>query len=49
MDVKTGFLNKNLQDDVYVTQLESFEYKKFIKKVFKLKKSIYRIKQVSKS
>jgi hypothetical protein len=36
MDVKIIFLNGNNQEDVYVTQVESFEYKKFTNKVYKL-------------
>jgi hypothetical protein len=36
MDVKNIFLNGNNQEDVYVTQVESFEYKKFTNKVYKL-------------
>jgi hypothetical protein len=36
MDIKIVFLNENLQEDVYMTQLESFEYKKFANKVCNL-------------
>jgi hypothetical protein len=36
MDIKIVFLNKNLRENVYMTQLESFEYKKFANKVCNL-------------
>jgi hypothetical protein len=36
MDIKIIFLNGNLQEDVYVTQPESFEYNKFFNKVCNL-------------
>jgi hypothetical protein len=36
MDVKIVFLNENLQEDVYMTQPESFESKTFVNKVCKL-------------
>jgi hypothetical protein len=36
IDVKTIFLNENLQEEVYVSQPESFEYKEFANKVCKL-------------
>jgi hypothetical protein len=49
MDVKIIFLNENLHKDVYMTQLEGFESKKFTNKVCKLQKSIYRLKQASRS
>jgi len=49
MDVKIIFLNGNLHKDVYMTQLEGFESKKFTNKVCKLQKSIYRLKQASRS
>ena len=46
MDVKTDFLNGNLSDDVYMTQLEGFTSKDG-SKVCKLQKSIYGLKQSS--
>jgi hypothetical protein len=33
IDVKIVFLNRNVQKDMYVTQLESFESKEFFNKV----------------
>jgi hypothetical protein len=36
IDVKTIFLNENIQEDVYVSQPESFVYKEFANKVCKL-------------
>jgi len=36
MNIKIAFLNGNLQEDVYITQPEVFESKKFINKVCKL-------------
>ena len=43
MDVKTTFLNENLFEDVYMTQLEGFTSKDG-SNVCKLQKSIYRLK-----
>ena len=48
MDVKTTFLNGNLSKDVYMTQPEGFTSKDG-SKVCKLQKSIYGLKQASKS
>jgi hypothetical protein len=45
MDVKTAFMNGNIHKDVYMTQPEGFESKKFTNKVCKLQKSIYGLKQ----
>jgi len=36
IDIKIVFLNENLQEDMYVTQFEGFESKKFINKLCKL-------------
>ena len=47
MDVKTTFLNANLLEDVYMTQLEGFVYLENAEKVCKLQRSIYRLKQAS--
>ena len=47
MDVKTNFLNGNLLENVYMVQSESFIVKGFEHMVYKLKKSIYRLKQAS--
>src|SRR5665811_779560 len=49
MDVKTAFLNGNLSKDVYMTQPEGFIDPKNPKKVYKLQRSIYGLKQVSRS
>jgi hypothetical protein len=47
MDVKTAFLNRNLTEDVYMTQPESFVNPKYARKICKLQKSIYGLKQAS--
>ena len=44
MDVKTAFLNGSLDETIYMVQPEGF-----IKKVCKLQKSIYGLKQASRS
>ena len=44
MDVKTAFLNENLLEDVYMTQLEGFVDPKNPSKVRKLQRSIYGLK-----
>ena len=49
MDVKTAFLNGYLEEDVYMTQPEGFEDPTGTKKVCKLKRSTYRLKQASRS
>ncbi|KAL4590404.1 hypothetical protein LXL04_003333 [Taraxacum kok-saghyz] len=49
MDVKTAFLNEKLEEDVFMTQPEGFEHKKYPNKVCKLVKSIYGLKQASRS
>ena len=48
MDVKTAFLNGNLIEDVYMTQPEGF-ISNDPKKVCKLNRSIYGLKQASRS
>ena len=49
MDVKTTFLNGNLLEDVYMTQPEGFVQPKNSGKVCKLQRSIYGLKQASRS
>ena len=49
MDVKTAFLNGNLEETIYMVQPEGFIAKGQEKKVCKLQKSIYGLKQPSKS
>ena len=49
MDVKTAFLNGNLLEDVYMTQPEGFVQSKDSNKVCKLQRSIYGLKQASRS
>ena len=49
IDVKTAFLNGNLLEDVYMTQLEGFVQPKNSCKVCKLQRSIYGLKQASRS
>ena len=41
MDVKIAFLNKNLEEEVYMDQHEEFYVKGKEYMIFKLKKSIY--------
>jgi len=49
MDVKRVFLNGNLEEDVYMTQPEGFVDPNNARKICKLKKSIYGLKQASRS
>ena len=49
MDVKTAFLNGNLMEEVYITQPEGFTFNDDHNKVCKLKRSIYGLKQASRS
>ncbi|GJX52610.1 retrotransposon protein, putative, ty1-copia subclass [Tanacetum coccineum] len=49
MDVKTTFLNGYLDEDIYMVQPEGFVDPKHPKKVCKLQRSIYGLKQASKS
>jgi len=48
MDVKTAFLNGDLEEDVYMDQLVGFIEEGKEHMVCKLKKSIYGLKQASK-
>ncbi|KAL4289551.1 hypothetical protein GQ457_14G019920 [Hibiscus cannabinus] len=45
MDVKTAFLNGKLEEDVYITQQEGFVTSENARKVCKLQRSIYGLKQ----
>ena len=47
MDVKTLFFNGNIDETIYMVQLENFVSEDLKKMVFKLKKSIYGLKQAS--
>ena len=47
MDVKTIFLNSDLEDEVYMKQPEGFSFREGEHLVCKLKKSIYGLKQAS--
>ncbi|GKE17401.1 putative RNA-directed DNA polymerase, partial [Tanacetum coccineum] len=49
MDVKTAFLNGRINDDVYMVQPEGFVNPKHPGRVCKLQRSIYGLKQASKS
>ena len=49
MDVKTAFLNGNLEKSIYMSQPEGFIKQDQEQKVCKLKKSIYGLKQASRS
>jgi hypothetical protein len=49
MDVKTAFLNGHLSEDVYMTQPQSFVYPQNAGKICKLQRSIYGLKQTSRS
>nr|GEV17630.1 retrotransposon protein, putative, Ty1-copia subclass [Tanacetum cinerariifolium] len=49
MDVKTAFLNEKLTKDVFMAQPEGFENAKYPKRVCKLQKAIYGLKQASHS
>ena len=45
MDVKTAFLNGNLDEDIYMIQQEGFIVQGHEQKVCKLQRSIYGLKQ----
>ncbi|KAG8492837.1 hypothetical protein CXB51_010063 [Gossypium anomalum] len=49
MDVKTAFLNGKLEEDMYMTQPEGFVNPKDAGKICKLQRSIYGLKQASRS
>ncbi|GJZ50624.1 retrovirus-related pol polyprotein from transposon TNT 1-94 [Tanacetum coccineum] len=45
MDVKMGFLNGELKEEVYISQPEGFVYQDNLSHVYKLKKALYSLKQ----
>ncbi|GJS64650.1 retrovirus-related pol polyprotein from transposon TNT 1-94 [Tanacetum coccineum] len=45
MDVKTAFINGELKEEVYVSQLEGFVDQEYPSHVYKLKKALYDLKQ----
>ncbi|WVZ63536.1 hypothetical protein U9M48_013160 [Paspalum notatum var. saurae] len=45
MDVKSAFLNRFIEEEVYVRQPPGFESVKFPDRVYKLRKSLYGLKQ----
>ncbi|GJY89716.1 zinc finger, CCHC-type containing protein [Tanacetum coccineum] len=47
MDVKTAFLNDRLDEDIYIEQPERYVNLKYPKRVCKLQRSIYGLKQAS--
>ena len=49
MDVKMAFLNDHLEEDIYMMQPDGFVAKNHEQRVFKLQKSIYGLKQASRS
>ena len=49
IDVKTAFLNGNLEEEIYMLQLEGFIAKNQKRMVCKLKRSIYGLKQAFRS
>ncbi|WCJ31560.1 Transposon Ty2-LR1 Gag-Pol polyprotein [Euphorbia peplus] len=49
MDVKTAFLNGELEEDVYMAQPEGFVNPEYPNRICKLQKSIYGLKQASRS
>ena len=49
MNVKTTFLNGNLEEEIYMMQPEGFIAKNQERMVCKLKRSIYGLKQASRS
>ena len=48
MDVRTAFLNGDLDEEIYMEQLEGFSAPRQEMKVYKLVKSLYGLKQAPK-
>jgi hypothetical protein len=48
MNIKTTFLNENLKEEVYIKQLEGFILPENKKKICKLVKTLYDLKQALK-
>jgi hypothetical protein len=48
MDVKTTFLNGELEEKIYMTQSDGFVVKGQVDKLCKLQKSLYGLKQATK-
>jgi hypothetical protein len=48
MNVKTTFLNEELKEQIYMTQVDGFVVKGQEHKVYKLLKSLYGLKQAPK-
>ena len=44
MDVKSTFLNGELEEEVYIEQLEGFQLSEYTNYVYKLKKALYGLK-----
>ena len=49
MDVKTAFLNGHIEEELYMVQPKGFVDPKNVDKVCKLQRSIYGLKQASRS
>lgn len=49
LDVKSGFLNRTIFENIFVQQLEGFEIKGQKNKVYKLHKAFYGLKQAPKA
>lgn len=47
MDIKTAFLHGEFEEKIYVEQLEGFDVKGKENYIWKLKKNLYGLKQVS--
>jgi hypothetical protein len=45
MDIKSSFLNGKLEEEVYIEQLEGFQFSENADYVCKLKKALYGLKQ----